>query len=44
MLEQALKLGLDFGDLTEYGFDFKGAKCGKQTCLKKMISRTLKNL
>jgi hypothetical protein len=28
MHEEAQKLGLDFGDLSEYGFDIKSSKCG----------------
>ena len=35
MLEQADKLGMDLGDLQEYGLDYKSAKCGGKTCFDK---------
>ena len=35
VFEEAQKLGLDFGDLEEYGFDVKSSKCGGQTCIRK---------
>ena len=35
VLDQAGKLGLDFGDLQEYGLDVKSAKCGGKTCFDK---------
>ena len=35
MYEEAQKLGLDAGDLSEYGFDVKSAACGGNTCLRK---------
>lgn len=34
MVDEASKLGVDFGDLSEYGFDVKSAKCGGNTCFK----------
>ena len=33
LLEQAEKLGMDFGDLEEYGLDVKSGACGGKTCL-----------
>ena len=35
VIDQASKLGMDFGDLEEYGLDFKSAKCGGKTCFNK---------
>ena len=35
MLEQAEKLGMDFGDIQEFGLDLKSAKCGGKTCFNK---------
>lgn len=35
MVDEASKLGVDFGDLSEYGFDVKSAKCGGKTCFRK---------
>ena len=35
MVEEAQKLGVDVGNLSEYGFDVKSAKCGGKTCLDK---------
>ena len=35
MIENADKLGMDLGDLKEYGFDVKSMKCGGKTCLNK---------
>ena len=33
MYEEAQKLGLDIGDLEDYGLDLKGKACGGQPCL-----------
>ena len=33
--EESKKLGLDFGDLEEYGFDVKSDSCGGKTCFNK---------
>lgn len=33
--EESKKLGLDFGDLEEYGFDVKSASCGGKACFDK---------
>lgn len=35
LYEEAQKLGLDAGDLSEYGFDVKSKACGGHTCLRK---------
>ena len=35
MVEEAQKLGIDVGNLAEYGFDVKSSKCGGKTCLDK---------
>ena len=35
LYEQARKLGLDFGDLEEYGFEINSSACGGKTCLRK---------
>ena len=35
MFDQARKLGIDFSDLTEFGFDVKSVKCGGKTCINK---------
>lgn len=35
LYEEAKKIGLDAGDLAEYGFDFKSAKCNGKTCFNK---------
>lgn len=35
LYEEAQKLGLDAGDLSDYGFDVKSAACGGSTCLRK---------
>ena len=32
LFEDAQKLGLDIGDLQEYGFDLKGSKCSTNNC------------
>lgn len=32
LYEASKKIGLDAGDLAEYGFDFKSAKCNGKTC------------
>ena len=32
LYEEAKKIGLDAGDLAEYGFDFKSASCNGKTC------------
>jgi hypothetical protein len=32
LYSEAKKIGLDAGDLAEYGFDFKSAKCNGKTC------------
>lgn len=34
LYEEAQKLGLEFDDLKEYGFDFKGDSCGGKMCFK----------
>ena len=33
LYDEAKKLGLDFGDLEEYGFDVKSVRCGGKTCI-----------
>jgi hypothetical protein len=35
LYDEAKKLGLDAGDLSEYGFDVKSSACGGNTCLRK---------
>lgn len=35
LVEEASKLGMDFGDLSEYGFDLKNSKCGNKPCFSK---------
>ena len=35
LVEQAAKLGMDFGDLQEYGLDLKSGSCGGKTCFRK---------
>jgi len=35
LFDEAKKLGLDFGDLEEYGFDVKSVSCGGKTCFNK---------
>lgn len=32
LYEEAKKVGIDAGDLAEYGFDLKSSKCGGKTC------------
>ena len=32
MLDEANKLGLDFGDLKDYGYDPKNSKCAQNAC------------
>lgn len=35
MLDEFKKLGVDFGDLNDYGFEYKSSSCGGKTCLNK---------
>ena len=35
MVDEAKKLGVDFGDLTDYGFEYKSSACGGKTCFNK---------
>ena len=42
MYEEAQKIGLDVGDLEDYGFDLKGSKCGGSPCLDKDKIRNFK--
>ena len=35
LFEEANKLGMDFGDLQEYGFDTKSSNCGGNACINK---------
>ena len=40
MLESAQKLGMDFGDLEEYGLDVRSSNCGGKTCFNKEKFKT----
>jgi hypothetical protein len=35
MVDEAKKLGVDFGNLSDYGFEYKSEACGGKTCLNK---------
>ena len=35
LFEEASRLGMDFGDLQEYGFHVGSDKCGGKTCINK---------
>ena len=44
MIENADKLGMDLGDLQEYGFDVKSMKCGGMTCINKDKFKTYEDI
>ena len=41
IVEEAGKLGIDFGDLQDYGFDSKNISCGGSKCLRKQNFKDL---
>lgn len=41
IVEEASKLGVDFGDLQDYGFEYKSDSCGGKTCLRKQNFKDL---
>ena len=41
LFEQAKKLGLDFGDLEEYGFEINSSAYGASTCLSAKIFKDM---
>lgn len=43
LYENAQKIGLDAGDLSEYGFE-KGSKCGGQVCFNENKIRSIKDI
>ena len=41
IVEEAQKLGVDFGDLQDYGFEYKSLSCGGKTCIRKQNFKDL---
>ena len=41
MYQEAQKVGLDIGDLEDYGFDISGANCGGMPCFNKDKLKTV---